>query len=292
MADGCEDSFLNGNLSEDVYMEQPEGFTSSQHPNKVCKLQRSIYGLKQASRSWNIRFDEAIKSYGFIQNGDEPCVYMKASGSTISFLILYVDDILLIGNDVEMLTSTKSWLSKTFSMKDLGEASFVLGIRIYRDRSKRMLGLSQSLYIDTIIKRFKIENSKRGLIPMRHGIVLSKGMAPKTAEDMDRMSGVPYTSAIGSIMYAMICTRPDVANALCIASRYQANPGEQHWMAVKCILKYLRRTKDLLLVYGGDNLQLRAFTDSSFQSDPDDSKSVSGFVFTLNGGAVSWRSSK
>jgi len=137
-----------------------------------------------------------------------------------------------------------------------------------------------------------MENSKRGLIPMRHGMVLSKGMGPKTPEDVDRMSSVPYASAIGSIMYAMICTRPDVANALCIASRYQANPGEQHWMAVKCILKYLRRTKDLLLVYGGEDLQFRAFTDSSFQSDPDDSKSVSGFVFTLNGGAVSWRSSK
>ena len=108
----------------------------------------------------------------------------------------------------------------TISMKDLGEASFVLGIRIYRDRSKRMLGLSQSLYIDAILKRFKMENSKRGLIPMRHGLVLSKGMAPKTPEDVNRMSSVPYASAIGSIMYAMICTRPDVANALCITSRY------------------------------------------------------------------------
>ena len=177
-------------------------------------------------------------------------------------------------------------------MKDLGEASYVLGIGIYRDRSKRMLRLSQSLYIDTILKRFKMENFKRGLIPMRHEIVLSKGMAPKTPEEVDRMSNIPYASAIGSIMYAMICTWPNVANALSIASQYQANPGEQHWIAVKYILKYLRRTKDLFLLYGGEDLQLRAYTDSSFQSDPDDYKSVSGFMFTLNGGAISWRSSK
>src|SRR5262249_16567532 len=106
-------AFLYGNLSEDVYMEQPQGFISKDHPHKVCKLERSIYGLKQASRSWNHRFDEAIKSFNFVQNGDEPCVYRKASGSSIEFLILYVDDILLIGNDVESLSSTKSWLSKT-----------------------------------------------------------------------------------------------------------------------------------------------------------------------------------
>ena len=103
---------------------------------------RSIYGLKQASRSWNIRFDEAIRSYDFVKNEDEPCVYRKVSGSAISFLVLYVDDILIIGNDVGMLSTVKAWLSRQFSMKDLGEASYILGIRIYRDRSKRMLGLS------------------------------------------------------------------------------------------------------------------------------------------------------
>ena len=126
--------FLNGNLEEEVYMIQPEGFTSSEHPERVCRLKRSIYGLKQASRSWNMRFDEAIKSYDFIKNVDEPYVYKKISRSAITFLILYVDDILLIENDVAMLSSIKVRLSKNFSMKDLGEASYVLGIRIYRDR--------------------------------------------------------------------------------------------------------------------------------------------------------------
>ena len=106
------------------------------------------------------------------------------------------------------------------------------------------------------------------------------------------MNMIPYASAIGSIMYAMLCTRPDIAHALSVTSRYQADPGLEHWKAVKCILKYLRRTKDLLLVYGGNSLKVEGYTDSSFQSDVDDSKSNSGYVYTLNGGAVCWKSSK
>ena len=127
-----------------------------------------------------------------------------------------------------MLSSTKTWLSKHFSMKDLGEASYVLGIKIYRDRSKRMLGLSQSMYIDMIVKRFGMENSKKGFIPMRHEIYLSKEMSPKTSEERASMVKVPYASAIRSIMYAMLCTRPDVAHALNVTSRYQAHSGEEH----------------------------------------------------------------
>ena len=114
----------------------------SKYGNKVCKLQRSIYGLKQASRSWNIRFDKTIKEFGFSQNEDEPCVYMKTSGSAVVFLILYVDDILIIGNNISVLQSVKIFLSKKFSMKDLGEATYILGIRIYRDRYRKLIGLS------------------------------------------------------------------------------------------------------------------------------------------------------
>ncbi|KAK8597307.1 hypothetical protein V6N12_065778 [Hibiscus sabdariffa] len=121
-------AFLNGKLEEDVYMTQPEGFVAPDNAEKVCKLQRSIYGLKQASRSWNLRFNDAIKDFGFIRNEDEPCVYKKVSGSIISFLILYVDDILIIGNDVPTLQSIKTWLSSCFSMKNLGEAAYILGV--------------------------------------------------------------------------------------------------------------------------------------------------------------------
>ncbi|KAK8983773.1 hypothetical protein V6N11_009559 [Hibiscus sabdariffa] len=279
-------AFLNGKLEEDVYMTQPEGFVTPENIRKVCKLQRSIYGLKQASRSWNLRFNEAIQEFGFIRNEDEPCEYMKFSGSIVSFLILYVDDILIIGNDIPTLQSIKTWLSSCFSMKDLGEAAYILGVKIYRDRSRRLLGLSQSTYIDKVLKRFSMEESKRGFLPMRHGISLSKEMCPSTPQERERMSQIPYASAIGSIMYAMICTRPDLSHALSMTSRYQANPGEGHWIAVKNILKYLRRTKDVFLVYGGEEeLRIKGYTYASFQTDKDDSRSQSGFVFCLNGAA-------
>lgn len=118
--------------------------------------------------------------------------------------MLYVDDILIIGNDVGMLSTIKTWLSKHFSIKDLGEASYILEIQIYRDRSKRMLGLSQSRYIDTIVKWFGIKNSKRGLIPMRYGISLSSSISPKTPKERTNMDMIPSSSAIRSIMYVIL----------------------------------------------------------------------------------------
>ena len=145
-------AFLNRNLEEEVYMIQAKGYTSQEFPDKVCGLQRSIYRLKQASRSWNMRFDEAIRSYEFTKNEDEPCVYKKINGSAITIVALSVDDMLLIENDVGMLSSVKAWLSKNFSIKDLGEATNRLGIHIYRDRSKKLLRLSQSIHLDTIVK--------------------------------------------------------------------------------------------------------------------------------------------
>ena len=218
-------AFLNGYLDEEVYMDQPEGFIDPKHPNKVCKLQRSIYGLKQASRSWNKRFDEEIKKFGFVQNPDEPCVYRKASGSNVTFLILYVDDILIIGKHIPMLQDVKSHLGKCFAMKDLGEAAFILGIKIYRDRSKRLFRLSQSAYIDKILKHFKIEISKRGFVPMQERLNLSSKNSASTPNEVERMRKIPYASAVGSVMYAIRCTRPDIAFAQNIVSHYQQNPG-------------------------------------------------------------------
>ena len=180
-------------------------------------------------------------------------------------------------------------------MTDLGEAAYILGIKIYRDRTKRVLGVSQSTYVDKVLRRFSMQESKKGFLPMRHGIKLSKTQCLVTPDELKRMKGIPYASAIGSIMYAMICTRPDVSFALSCTNRYQASPGEEHWTAVKAILKYLRRTKDAFLVYGGkgdDELVVKGFVDASFQTDPDDFKSQLGYVFMLNGGAFSWKSRK
>jgi hypothetical protein len=166
-------AFLNSNIEEEFYMLQPEGFIDPKDVNKVYKLQRSIYGLKQASQSWNLRFDEDIKAFGFVQNLEESCIYKKISGSSVAFLVLYVDVILLIGNDVEMLNSVKEYLNSTFSMKYLGEAAYVLGIRIYRDKSRRLLALSHITYLDKVLKWFIMEPSKKGFLPVNKGVSLS-----------------------------------------------------------------------------------------------------------------------
>ncbi|KAK1664333.1 hypothetical protein QYE76_052492, partial [Lolium multiflorum] len=251
-------AFLNGDIEEELYMVQPKGFVDPKNADKVCKLQRSIYGLKQASRSWNLRFDRVIKDFGFIRTHGEACIYKKS-----------------------------------FSMKDLGEAAYILGIKIYRDRSRRLIGLSQSTYLDKILKKFRMDESKKGFLPMLPGKVLSKTQGPATADERERMSKIPYASAVGSIMYAMLCTRPDIAHVVSLTSRYQSDPGMEHWTAVKNILKYLKRTKDMFLCYGGDQeLVVTSYTDASWNTDPDDSKSQSGYVFILNGAAVSWSSSK
>ena len=212
--------------------------------------------------------------------------------SNFPFLVLYVNDILLIGNDIEVLSSVKGWLQKQFDMKDLGEANYILGIKLLRDRKNKVLALSQALYIDKIIARFSMENSKKGTLPFRHGVHLSKEKSPKTLGQKERMSRIPFASAVGSLMYAMLCTRPDICYAMGIVSRYQSDPREEHWIVVKHILKYLRRTRDYMLVYSSGSLETTGYTDSDFQGDINSRKSTYGYVFTLNGGVVCWRSVK
>ena len=137
-------------------------------------------------------FDQLIKSFGFVQCPDEPCVYKKSIDSVVVFLILYIDDILLIGNDVGTLSSVKVWVSQQFNMKDLGEASHVLEIRLHRDRQKRMLGLSQASYIDQILARYSMQDFKKGFVPFRVGISLSGNQRPKIPSEIERMREIPY----------------------------------------------------------------------------------------------------
>ncbi|KAA0065369.1 gag/pol protein [Cucumis melo var. makuwa] len=186
-------AFLNGNLEESIYMAQLEGLGQEK---KVYKLQKSIYGLKQASRSWNIRFDTAIKSYDFEQNVDEPCVYKKVVNSIVVFLELYVDDILLIGNDVGYLTDIKKWLATQFQMKDSGDAQYVLGIQIVWNRKNRILTMSQASYIDKMLSRYKMQNSKNGMLPYIYGIHLSKEQCPKTPQEVEDMRKIRYASTV------------------------------------------------------------------------------------------------
>ncbi|GJT36881.1 retrotransposon protein, putative, ty1-copia subclass [Tanacetum coccineum] len=156
-------AFLNGYLNEDIYMVQPEGFVDPNHPRKVCKLQRSIYGLKQASRSCNKRFDEEIKTFGFAQNLDVPCVYQKASGSNVTFLIFYVDDIIIIGNHIPSLQCVKSYLEKCFAMKDLGKQHLFLESRSTEIDQKAEYIAASEVAMETVWTRKFI--SGLGIVP-------------------------------------------------------------------------------------------------------------------------------
>ena len=180
-------AFLNGNLDEDIYMEQPEGFTKKENEHLVCKLKKSIYGLKQASRQWYIKFNNTITSFGFKENIIDQCIYLKVSGSKFIFLILYVDDILLASSDLGLLGETKEYLSKNFHMVDMGEANYVIGIEIFRDRSRGVLGLSQKGYIDRVLERFNMQSCSSGIAPILKGDKLSKMQCPRNNMEREQM---------------------------------------------------------------------------------------------------------
>ncbi|KAJ9541592.1 hypothetical protein OSB04_028098 [Centaurea solstitialis] len=201
-------AFLNGNIDESIYMTQPENFVLGDSKSMVCKLKKSIYGLKPASRQWYLKFHQVITSFGYEVNLVEDCVYHKFSGSNVIFLILYVDDILIATNDLSLLHDTKKFLTKHFEMKDLGDASFVLGIQILRDRSRGILRLSQRSYIDKVFDRFGMLDSKSGDTPIAKGDKFSLKQCPKNDLEIKEMQKIPYASIVGSLMYAQIPKQP------------------------------------------------------------------------------------
>ena len=172
-------TFLNGDLEEEVYMCQPEGFVNNDNNQLVCKLKKSIYGLKQASRQWYIKFHNVISSFGFVENIVDQCIYLKINGSKYIFLVLYVDDILLASNDMGLLHETKKFLTQNFEMKDMGEASYVIGIEIHRDRTRKILGLSQKAYIEKVLERFGMKHCSSIAAPIVKGEKFSLDQCPK-----------------------------------------------------------------------------------------------------------------
>ncbi|KAL0313188.1 UNVERIFIED_CONTAM: Retrovirus-related Pol polyprotein from transposon TNT 1-94 [Sesamum radiatum] len=206
---------------------------------------------------------------------EDHCMYVKRSEKNNFILSLYVDDILLAGNNIEMIVVTQKWLSSTFEMKDIGEAKYILSVKIHRDRFKKFLSLSQETYIKRIIEQFRMHNANPIDTPMDKSYFLSKELYRKTEEEKKRMTKIPYASAAGSLMYAMMCTRPDLCFAVGMVSRYQSNPGPDHWVAVKRILRYLKGTSDLALCYNGGSLKLVGYSDADGSADRDERKSTS-----------------
>ncbi|KAL5762397.1 hypothetical protein ACOSP7_018661 [Xanthoceras sorbifolium] len=280
--------FLHGDLEEEIYMRQPEGFKEAGKENLVCRLKKSLYGLKQAPRQWYKKFDSFMSSSGFTRCQADHCCYIKRFDNSFIILLLYVDDMLIAGSDMQEIMNLKRELSKQFAMKDLGAAKQILGMRIKRDTKSGTLLLSQAEYIKKVLSRFNMQDAKPVSTPLGIHFRLSKEQSPKTEEERTHMAKVPYASAIGSLMYAMVCTRPDIAQAVGAVSRYMNNPGKIHWEAVKWILRYLRGTTNKTLCFKGGDTTLTGYVDADLAGNVDIRKSTTGYVYTLGGTAVSW----
>nr|GEW31295.1 zinc finger, CCHC-type [Tanacetum cinerariifolium] len=277
-------TFLNGDLEEEVYMNQPLGFIMPGNKNKVCKLIKSLYGLKHASKQWHQKFNEVVLSNGYLLNQAKKYVYSKFDASSKGVIIcLYVDDMLIFGTDQVQVDLTKEFLSSRFSIKDIGEADVILGIRIKHESNG--IAISQSHYIQKVLKKFNYYDCTPVSTPLDtcEKLMPNRGLA---------VSQLEYSRVIGCLMYAMICTRPDIAFAVGKLSRYTSNPRTQHWQAIHRVLKYLKKTMDYRFVYYGYPSVLKGYTDASWISNNEDNSSTSGWVFLLGGGEISWASKK
>lgn len=205
-------AFLHGVLDEEIYMHQPDGFKVVDKESQVYRLRKSLYGLKQSPRQWYKRFDSFMLNHGFTRSLYDCCVYMrKLHGGDYIYLLLCVDDMLIASKRKMEIDRLKSQLGKEFEMKDMGTAKKILSMEIRRERMKNRLFLSQKGYIERVITRFGMQDAKLVVTPLAPHFKLSSRQSPSTAEDKTYMERVPYASAIGSLMYAMMCTRPDIS---------------------------------------------------------------------------------
>ena len=228
---------------------------------------------------------------GYTRSSYDCCVYYnRLKDDSFIYLVLYVDDMLIATKKKYDIQKLKGLLSAEFEMKDLGAARKILGMEIIRDRERRKLFLSQRSYIQKVLARFGMSSSKPIDTPSAVNIHLTVMFAPQSEEEKEYMSRVPYASAVGSLMYAMVCTRPDLAHAVSVVSRFMGQPGREHRQAVKRIFRYLRGTSDVGLIYGGDTQCLvTGYSDSDYAGDVDTRRSMTGYVFTLGGSVVSWK---
>ena len=197
---------------------------------------------------------------------------------------------LIVGHDTSKIEKLKRELSKSFAMKDLGSVKQILGMKISHARKNGKLWLSQEAYIKKVIERFNMSKAKSVSSPLAGHFKFTSKQCPTSEKEKQEMSKVPYLPAIGSLMYAMVCTRPDIAHAVGVVSRFLSNPGKDHWAVVKWILRYLRGTSRVCLCFGSGEPFLDGYLDADMAGDLDSRKSTSGFLMIFVGGAVSWQS--
>ncbi|XP_019439031.1 PREDICTED: uncharacterized protein LOC109344732 [Lupinus angustifolius] len=277
-----KNAFLNGDLHEEIYMVPPPGV--SHNPGEVCKLQKSLYGLKQAPRAWFEKFSIVITSLGFSSSPHDSALFVRNTPHGCIIISLYVDDMIITGDDIDGIIKLKTQLAEQFEMKDLGTLTYFLGIEVAS--SPRGYLLSQSKYIADILDLVSLSDTKAVDSPLETN-------ARYTSSD-----GVPlseptlYRTLVGSLVYLTI-TRPDIAYAVHIVSQFVSSPNTVHWAVVLRILRYLRGTEFQSLLFSStSSLTLSAYSDADWAGDPTDRKSTTGFCIFLGDSLISWKSKK
>ncbi|PRQ55986.1 putative RNA-directed DNA polymerase [Rosa chinensis] len=278
-------AFLHGELEEEVYINQPPGYVKQVFENQVYRLKKALYGLKQAPRAWYSHIDAFFVKEGFCKCPYEHTLYTKlGDDGRILVMCLYVDDLIYTSNNSLMLDAFKKSMMEEFDMTDLGLMRYFLGIEILQ--SSAGIFISQKKYALEVLERFKMGNCNSVCTPTEVGLKLTKNGSGK------RVNATLYKQIVGSLMY-LTTTRPDIMFAVSMVSRYMEKPMEDHLVAVKRILRYLKGTADLGIFYKKfQSSNLCGFTDSDYAGDMDDRKSTSGFVFMMGSGAISWSAKK
>lgn len=289
-----EAAFLNGQVEEgeELYMTYPRGYDQLPY-RKALRLRKAIYGLKQAGRRWYETFSRYLcNGLGFTKCQVDQAVFIKRNSGELTILVIHVDDCSVAATNLRLVNWFKNGLRQFVRISDLGPLHWFLGIQVRRDRERRTLGLSQASYIDAIIKRYGFEDVKPVSMPMDPSTTLSASQGPQTAQEQADMKHFPFREAVGSLMYGAMATRPDIAFAVTMLSRFSINPGLTHWHAVKWVFQYLKGSRNLWLTYGtGDENPLTGYGDADGNMQ-EDRYAISGYAFILNGGAISWYSKR
>lgn len=286
-------AYTQAELSDEIYMEQPTLFVRKGQEDKVCKLQKSLYGLKQAGREWYRKLNKYMISINFIKSEINPCVYVDNSNGSDVIIIIYVDDLLIASADFKKLKVVKDLLKKQFTMNDLGPVSNILGIRVERQGQKGKIKLNQSLYIEDLLERFNMKNCKTANTPLEANVNQQvKDLKPPTDSEIDEMKEKPYRELVGSLLYLANTTRPDIMFAVNFLCRFCENSRIMHWKMAKHVLRYLQGTRDYSIKYEKTNKLLQAYVDSDWGGNLEDRHSSSGFVTFLGGAPISWATKK
>ncbi|KAE8907367.1 Retrovirus-related Pol polyprotein from transposon TNT 1-94 [Phytophthora fragariae] len=288
-------AFLNGKIDVEVYMEQPDGFKVPGKETWVCRLLKSLYGLKQAPRVWFQLLKSFLEEQGFTLLKSEACVAVKIIDDQLVYIPLYVDDLILFAPNMKLIKEMKQMFFERFDMKDLGELHYILGWEITRNRSERAVFISQRKYAKSVLERFGMEKCNGCKTPCTADLKLAKSMCAADADEKQLMSSKPYRSVVGSLMYLMMGSRPDLAYLVRECSQYLENPGILHWRAAKRGIRYLQETLDWGIRLGGEqwtdqelDRHLEAFADADFANRTDDRNSVAGYLTKFCGSTISW----